>query len=374
MLVRKIDTSRARDVRQFIRFPFDLYEDCAQWVPPLIPEMKLALNRSRYPFYRNSEADYYVVESEGQTLGRIAAIENRPYNAYHGTKVAFFYYLDVVNDVQVSRVLFDAAFEWARARGLDAMYGPNGLLRYDGHGLLVEGFEHRPSLGLAYNYAYYGDLVEDAGFAKSHDYLSGHMARGYDLPERFYDIAERVKERRGYEVRTFTRKSELLALAPALHRIYEEAFVQVWGYYPVEQQEIETLIRRIATIADPRMIKVVLKDEEPIGFIIAYPDITAAVQRTKGRLWPLGWIQLMRERRRTEWVTFNGVGVLPKYQGMGANALLYTELAKTFMTKDSQFLHGDYVQVAETNLPSLGDAIAMQMEWFKRHRVYKRAL
>jgi hypothetical protein len=122
------------------------------------------------------------------------------------------------------------------------------------------------------------------------------------------------------------------------------------------------------------MIKIVLKDDEPIGFVIAYPDVSAAVQRIKGRLWPLGWLQLLQERTRTEWVTFNGVGVLPRFQGMGANAVLYTELAKTFMTNDSQFMHGDYVQVAETNLESLGDAIAMQMEWFKRHRVYKRAL
>jgi L-amino acid N-acyltransferase YncA len=373
MQVRKIDTSRARDVRQFIRFPFDLYKDCEQWVPPLLPEMRLALNRRKYPFYRNSEADFFVVESEGQTLGRIVAIDNRPYNAYHGTRVAFFYYLDIVNDLQVSRLLFDAAFEWARARGLDTMYGPNGLLRYDGHGLLVEGFEHRPSLGLAYNYAYYGDLVEDAGFEKSHDYLSGHVSKGYDLPQRFYEIAEKVQARRGYQVRSFKRTGELLALAPALHRIYEEAFVQVWGYYPVEQEEIEALIRRIATIADPRLIKIVLKDEEPVGFVIAYPDVSAAVQRTKGRLWPFGWIQILRERTRTEWVTFNGVGVLPKYQGMGANAVLYAELAKTFMANDFQFLHGDYVQVAETNLESLGDAIALQMEWFKRHRVYRRA-
>jgi hypothetical protein len=374
MRVRKIDTTRARDVRQFIRLPFDVYANCQQWVPPLIPEMKLALNRKKYPFYRNSYADFFVVESEGQTLGRIAAIENRPYNEYHKSKVAFFYYLELVDDVQVSRALFDAAFDWARARGLDTMYGPNGLLRYDGHGLLVEGFEHRPALGLKYNHAYYGALVEDAGFEKSHDYLSGYMSSGYDLPQRFYDIAERVKARRGYRIKSFKRKKELLDLAPAMHRIYEEAWVQVWGYYPVELEEIEALIRRIASVADPRLIKVVLKEEEPIGFVIAYPDVSAAVQRIGGRLWPFGWIQVLLERKRTDWVTFNGVGVLPRYQGMGANAILYAELAKMFKTNNSQFKHGDYVQVADTNVESLGDAMALQMEWYKRHRVYRRAL
>jgi hypothetical protein len=374
MQIHQIDTGRRSDVRQFIRFPFELYDDCPQWVPPLIPEMTLALDRDKYPFYRNSEADFFTAKSKGKTLGRIAAIENRPYNAFHGTKIAFFYYFDVVQDVQASRMLFDAAFEWARARGLDTMYGPNGLLRADGHGLLVEGFEHRPAIGIAYNYAYYGDLVEDAGFVKSHDYFSGHLVAGYDLPQRFYEIAERVKERRGLRVRSFRSRDELLTLAPVLHRIYEQAFVQVWGYYPVDQQEIETLIERISAIADPHLIKVVLKEEEPIGFIIAYPDVSSAIQRIKGRLWPLGWLQLLLERRRTEWVNFNGVGVLPKYQGVGANAVLYTELANTFKHNASRFRHGDVVQVAETNMHSLGDATAANITWYKRHRVYRRTL
>ena len=374
MQVHKIDTARARDVRQFIRFPFDLYESCPQWVPPLIPDMKLALNRNKYPFYRNSDADFYVVKSEGETLGRIAAIENRLYNRHHGTKVAFFYYLDVVNDVQVSRLLFETAFEWARARDLDTMYGPNGLLRADGHGLLVEGFEHRPAIGIAYNHSYYGDLVEDAGFEKSHDYLSGHITKGYDLPQRFYDIAERIKTRRGYRIKTFNSQRELLALAPDLHQIYEEAFVQVWGFYPVEQEEIEALIRRISAIADPHLIKLVLKEDEPVGFAIAYPDVSAAIQRIKGRLWPFGWIQLLLERKRTEWVNFNGVGVLPKYQGIGANAVLYTELGHTLAHTEHNFKHGDFVQVADTNVESLGDAMAMQMDFYKRHRVYRRVL
>ena len=374
MQVHRIDTTRKRDVCRFIRFPFKLYRNCPQWVPPLIPEMKLSLDRARYPFYRSSDADFFVVESKGRTLGRIAAIENRPYNAFHGTKVAFFYYFDVVEDAQASHMLFDEALDWARTRGLDTMYGPNGLLRADGHGLLVQGFEHRPAIGIAYNYAHYGGFVEDAGFVKSHDYLSGHLRAGYDLPQRFYDIAERVKARRGLSIRSFKRRSEILALAADLHRIYEQAFVQVWGYYPVDQQEIDTLIRRISSIADPRLIKMVTKGDEPIGFVIAYPDVSAAIQRIKGQVWPLGWLQLLLERKRTKWVNFNGVGVLPAYQGAGANAVLYTELAQTFKHSAFQFQHGDVVQVAETNMESLGDATAMNMVWYKRHRVYRRAL
>jgi len=374
MQVRRLDTTRRKDRRQFIRFPFDLYQDYPQWVPPLIPDMRLALNRGRYPFYRTSEADFYVAEKDGQTLGRIAVLENRPYNDFHKTRTAFFYYFEAVDDAQVARALFDAAFAWARKRGMDHIVGPNGLLRGDGHGLLVEGFEHRPAVGIAYNPPYYERLVLDAGFSQSHDYFSGYLDRSYVLPQRFRRVAERVKAKRGYWVRSFTSKRELLELVPAFHKVYQEAFVQVWGYYPVTEAEIETLVRRIASIADPRLIKVVMKGQEPIGFAIAYPDVSAALQRVRGRLWPFGWIHLMVEAKRTRWINFNGVGILPEYQGAGANVMLYNEISETFQNNKFRFQHGDFVQVADSNIESLGEAAALGISWYKRHRVYQRPL
>ena len=151
MQVRKIDTTRRKDVRQFIRFPFDLYKHCPQWVPPLVPGMKAVLDRDRYPLYRHLDADFFVVQEGKQTLGRIAVLDNRLYNDYHQAKTAFFTYFDVVEDVEVSNALLGAAFDWARARGLQDMLGPKGFSRFDAHGLLVDGFEHRPSVGLPYN-------------------------------------------------------------------------------------------------------------------------------------------------------------------------------------------------------------------------------
>jgi GNAT superfamily N-acetyltransferase len=343
-------------------------------VPPLLPDMRLALNRAKYPFYRQSDADFYLVESEGQTVGRIAALENRPYNRFHGTKAAFFYYMESVQDVQVSRALFDAAFAWARERGLDTMYGPKGLLRGDAHGALVEGFEHRPAVGVPYNHDYYDRLIRDAGFEKELDYYSGHLTADHQLPQRVYDIAERVKKRRGIEICSFRSKDELRAMAPLVHHIYQSAFVQVWGYYPVTEQEIRALIERILAIADPRLIKLVKKGEESIGFVIAYPDVSAAFQRIRGRLWPFGWIWVLLETKRTKWVNFNGVGILPKYQGAGANAVLYAELAKTVQSDRFHFEHGDFVQVAENNIHSLGDANAIGIQWYKTHRMYRKVL
>lgn len=374
MRVRKLDTTKRRDARAFIRFPFDLYRDCPQWVPPLLPDMRAALNKKRYPFYHHSEADFFVVESEGQMLGRITALGNRRYNDYHGSKTAFFYHLEMVEDAQVAQALFDAAFEWARQHGLDAVVGPKGLLRGDAHGILVNGFEHRPSVGVPYNYAYYDRLIKGCGMEKYLDYDSAYVSRRKGLPPRVEAIAARVRERRGIQVKVLSSKAELRAAAPLIKRVYEQAFVQVPDYYPITEEDIEAMIDRMAAIADPSLIKMVTKGDEPIGFLLAYPDVAAAIQRIKGRLWPLGWVQVLLETRRTEWVTFNGVGVIPAYQGAGVNAILYVEMAKTVQSAKFNFQHGDAVQAAETNMGSVGDGNAIGVEWYKTHRVYRTGL
>jgi hypothetical protein len=245
-------------------------------------------------------------------------------------------------------------------------------LRADAHGLLVEGFEHRPALGVPYNFPYYASFVEELGFAKEMDYLSAHLSGDYDLPQRFYKVAEKVKEQRGFWVKSFTSKQELRRWVPEIQRINNEAFTDVWGYYPIDEAEANAIADRFLAVADPRMIKLVMKENEVIGFVIGYPDISAGIQRANGRLWPLGWIHILLEFKRTKWANFNGVGLLPKYQGVGANAVLYTELASS--AKEFDFEHADLVQAAENNIKSIGEANAAGAEWYKRHRVYRREL
>jgi GNAT superfamily N-acetyltransferase len=372
MQVRKLDTARARDVRQFINFSYDLYRECPQWVPPVLPEIRLILNRDKHPFYRHSIADFFVVESGGQTLGRIAVMDNRNYNEYHGRKDSFFYFFECVEDVDVARALFSAAFDWARSHGLVRILGAKGFLQGDGMGILVEGFEHRPAMGIPYNHSYYEAVVRDSGFEKETDFLSGYLRGDHPLPQRFYAIAEKVKEQRGFWIKSFTSRREMRGWVRRAGRLYNQTFVDNWEYCPLTDEEMDVVADRLLSISDPRLMKVVMKGEEIAGFVFAFPDISAAIQKTKGRIWPIGWFHLLREFRRTKWVDLNGLGLLPEHRGVGANAVLYTELARSVY--DYGFEHADVVQIEERNDKSLGEMAALGVEWYKRHRIYRRAL
>lgn len=372
MQVRILDTNNPKDVEKFVDFPFRLYKDNKQWVPPLVSSAKKILNRDKHPFYKHSEADFFLAESSGRTFGRLAVMENRNYNNYRNTKAAFFGFLEVIEDEDVSKALFSAAFEWARERNLETMVGPRGMNPTGATGMLVEGFEHRPAMNIPYNFPYYDGFVKAAGFEKDTDHLSGVLPGDYELPERIMRIADKIKKRRGMWIKSFKDKDEIRQWVPRVFEVYSTAFADSHTFFPPTEEEKTMIAETIIEITDPGLVKGVMKDEELIGFIISYYDLSAALQRSRGRLWPFGWYWLLTERRRTKWANVNGAGLLPEYQGLGANVLLYTELARTI--KEYGFEYADLVQVNEVNRASMADMEAVGVKWYKRHRAYKRNL
>jgi hypothetical protein len=373
MRIQRVDPANRRGVNRFVGFPFRLYSDHPQWVPPFVHEARAELDPRRHPFHQHSEAAFFLALSEGSVIGRLTVLDNQRYNQLHGERTAWFYHFDAVDDCSVSRALFDAGFDWARSRGLQRIWGPKGLAHTDGQGILIEGFEHRPALGIPYNYPYYATLIEDAGLESNLDFLSWYMDQEIGLPTRFLEVAEKVKVRRGYRSLVHHRKEPLRAFLPQVRSIYNDAFKGVQGFVPITEAEILSIADRILSIADPELISLLLKGEDLIGFVLAYPDISAALQRCRGRLWPLGWFYLLRELRRTRWININGMGILEEYQGLGGNALLYAELAR-ILVDHPQYRFADLVQIQETNLSIAQEMEALGVRAWKRHRVFQRSL
>jgi hypothetical protein len=372
MNIYEVDTERRRDVRKFLHFPLKLYRDCPEWTPPVMPSARMALNRRRHPFYNHSDAAFFLAEEGNEVLGRIAVLDNRRYNAHIQGKVAFFYYFDAVDDLQVFQGLFDTARVWARARGLEVLKGPKGMLRADAYGVLTEGFEFPASMGVPYNYPYYATRLEEIGAEKEVDYYTGYLTTEDELPDRLFRLAERIKERWGFWVKSFSSKRELRAWIPRIQKVNNEAFVDVWGYYPIDRAEIEMIGEQLLLVSDPKLLKVVMKGDEIAGFAFVFPDLAEVLRATRGRLWPFGWIRLLIALKTTPNLLGNGVGLLPKHQGMGASALLYTAIHDTLRSRSVN--HIEFVQAMETNIKSLGDMNMLGVHWHKIHRVYRVAV
>lgn len=374
LTIETLDLSSKEQVRRFIRLPFHIYAGCPQWVPPILVDVETQLNPRKHPFYEHSEGEFYIAVRDGQDVGRVAVFENCSFNKYHQSHQAQFYFFECENDQEIANALFERVFNWARARGLDTIVGPKGLGALDGYGVLVEGFEHRQMMTMMnYNHAYYPTLLEKLGFEKEVDFVSCYLHRdSYKLPERVHSIAERVQSRGTLRVQRFKDKRELLKWAPRIGEAYNQAFIRNWEYYPLTQREIKFVVDNIITIANPKLIKIIVHNEDVVGFLFAFPDVSAAIQRSKGHLLPFGILDMLIEMRRTNWVSLNGAGILPEFQGRGGNALLYAEMEKTI--SEFKYVHAELTQVAETASTMRSDLINVGGKPYKNHRVFRKKL
>lgn len=370
--IQKIDTGDKEQVNKFVQFHYDLYEGCPQWVPPFKVDIKMMLNRKKHPFYEHSDADFFLAYRDGKIVGRIAALENKPFNEYHKTKDAEFYLFDSIDDQEVASALFEAVFDWARQRGLNHVVGPKGLSAFDGYGIQIEGFEHRQIMNMMnYNYDYYAHLVETLGFEKEVDFVSCYIpAEHFHLDPRIHEISRRVQDRGTLQVKKFRNKAELVSWADRIGEAYNNTFVQNWEYYPLSKREVKFVVDTIIQVANPKLIKIITSGDKVVGFLLGFPDVSEAMQRAKGNLNLFSIIDLIFEMGKTKWISLNGMGVLPEYHGRGGNALLYSEMEDTLHSFN--FLHADLTQVAETTKQMRKDLENVGGKPYKNHRVFQK--
>lgn len=345
-----------------------MYQDTPQWVPPLSSEMPFVLNQKRHPFYQHSTAQFFYVENDGLVVGRIAILHHKNYSAFHQEETAFFYYFESINDQKVANLLFDGAVNWCQENNIKKIVGPKGFLRSDGQGILVEGFEFLPAVGIPYNLDYYDRLITNYGFTKLTDHLSGYFSAQQKLPEKLHLFSEKIKQNGKFWVLSFHNKKQLEKWIPEVNKVHHEAFQNNPNFYPSTDKEFELLAANIIQIANPDLIKLIMFNHKVAGFLICYPNINQAIQEINGKIFPLGWIKLLRAKSKLDQVDLNGVGLLPEYQGRGANILLYTEIEETLRKNHVQV--GEFVQIDEQNFRSRSDMETIGINWSKKHRTY----
>ena len=369
----QVDLSDRAQVREFLELPYRLYHDIPQWVPPLRSDERNRLDLKRNPFYKHSGAAFFLARHNARTVGRLAVLDSFPYNEHNNAKTAFFYMFECENDPGAAVELFTAAFDWARARGLNKIVGPKGFTPLDGLGLLVKGFDRRPALGLPYNLAYYPKLIESVGFVRVNDIVSGYLSPDLKFPERIHDLSARIQERRGLRIARFQTRRDLRLALGHLKELYNGALEGTSDGTPLSDAEINSLADQMLWFADPKLIKIVMKQNRPVGFLLAYPDISAAFQKTQGRLFPFGWITVLRELRTTDWININGAGMIEEFRGSGGTAILYSELFKS-VTENPRYRHAEVVQIGMENEKMQREMENFGVDFYKMHRTYQKEL
>lgn len=363
-----------RDLETFLRLPWSIYDGrYPHWVPPLLSEERKRLDPRRHPFFEHGAAAYFLALRSGQAVGRIAAIENRAHNEFHGDRVGFFGFFESADDPAVARALVETAAEWCRARGLGVLRGPANFSSNESCGLLIHGFDDPPAVLMPYNPPYYARLLEPLGFVKAKDLLAYRVTRETFPLERLSAAVNRVLSRVGERVRVRTLDMKRFDDEVLLVRdIYNAAWERNWGFVPMTEAEIRHLARELKPVIEPDLVFIGYVDGEPAGFALALPDVNQAIRHARGRLWPLGLVKILWHMRKIRRIRIITLGLKPEHRRTGLDGLFYRQIflngaAKGYTTAESSW-------ILEDNLPIRQALEKIGFEVSKTYRLYDLAI
>lgn len=351
ILVEEVTTRKQR--RQFLNFPFDLYKGNPYWVPELLLSDIKALWKN--PALEFCKTKYFIAKQNGKVMGRIATIINPKEYEKTGKSLARFGWLDFVNDPGISAALFKAAEDWAKANGAEAIHGPLGFTDLDREGMLIEGFEELGTIATYYNYPYYKEHLERLGYVKSTDWVEFEIEVPNNVDPRVSEFSKKIAER--YKLRELgaTRKSQFKPYIPQVFELLNQAYAHLYGTVPLTEKQVKFYADQYLGFVKPNFISIVLNEHnELVGFGITMPSMSKAFQKAEGRLFPFGFIHLLKALKKNDRADFYLIAVRKDYQGKGVQTLMFDKIWRSFI----QF----GIKKVETN-PELENNLAVQAMW-----------
>jgi len=375
--VSPIEVSSVRcpkDRNAFIKFPWQIYKGDPAWVPPLILERKAFLDRKRHPFYQHGEAALFLARRNGEIVGRIMASDDPNYNSLHQSNVGCFGLFESIDDRDVAAALFDTASNWLRARGRSEVMGPIDYSTNYVCGLLVDGFEHPPTVLTSHNPRYYPLLIESCGFSKAKDWYAWWFSEFPEAAERLRKVAVARAGRHGVTIRPVNLR-RLEDESRRLRTIYNQAWEENWGFVPFTEAEFDHLAREMKPLIVPQGTLLAEIGSEPVGFVIGVPDINVALRHINGRLtrfgFPIGLLKLLYYRTKIRTGRLVALGVVEKYRRAGIAETLVLRLMDEAFKRG---FTGELSMTLEDNFMVNRFIEAMGASRYKTFRIYTRSL
>jgi GNAT superfamily N-acetyltransferase len=374
--ISQVNSKRDRDA--FIKFPWRIYRNDPAWVPPLIIERKEFLDRSKHPFYQHGDAALFLARSRSrgsEIVGRIMASDDPRYNELHQTNLGCFGLFESIDDRAVAAALFEAAAAWLRARGREEIMGPIDYSTNYTCALLIDGFQHPPTILTTHNPPYYAGLIESWGFAKAKDWYAWWFSEFPAAAERLRKIAMARAGKLGVKIRPANLKN-IEEESQRIRTIYNQAWEKNWGFVPFTETEMDHMAREMKPLIIPEAMLIAEIGDEPVGFVIGVPDINVALRHINGRLTrfglPIGLIKLLYYRfLEIRTGRLIALGVVEKFRRAGIAEMLVLGLMDVALKRG---FTGELSMTLEDNVMVNRFIEAMGAAKYKTYRIYSRRL
>ena len=372
MSVQVTPVASRRDLKQFIYLPAELHRNHAKWMPPIYMDEWKYYDARKNRAFGYCDATMVLARQDGRLVGRAMGIVNRRHNEMTGERTARFACLETTEDRAVCHALLEHVETWARGHGMTKIIGPFGFNDQDPEGFLVEGFDHEPTIVTYFNFPWLIPMLESEGYAKEVDYVVYRIPVPAKIPEVYEKVAARIANRGHYRALVFTKKSQLKPYIRPILGLMNETFVGIYGYSPLDAEEMEGLAKQYLPLLDPRFVHAVAKDDEVVGFIIAIPNLYEGIVKAKGHLFPFGFIHVLRAMKRAKQLDLLLGGIRAEHRGKGVDTLLGAAMMRAAIAGGFDVM--DSHHELETNTKVRAEMEKQGGVIYKRYRIFQKAL
>lgn len=368
------EVENRKDLKRFIFLPAKIHRDHPSWVPPIYMDEWQYFSPKKNKAFSYSETTRVLAYRGDQIVGRIMGIINKRYNEFKQVKLARFGYLETYEDPEVVGALLQHVEDWARAQGMERVVGPYGFTDQDPEGFLLEGFDAPVTIPGYYNFDWIPAMVEARGYEKDIDYVVYKVDIPKDEPEVYHKIYDRVMKKGDFKlIEIHNRKGIKPWVEPVLSLMNEcYSSSDIYGYTPLEEQEMKDLGKRYMLLLDPRFLKAITKDGEVVAFVIGMPNLVEGIRRAKGRLFPFGIFKILRAAKKTKQLDLLLGAIKEEYRGRGLDVLMGVKIFAAARKAGMTVMDSHHEM--ETNLKVRAEMEKLGGVVYKRFRVYKKPL
>ena len=367
--IETVNTKKA--LKAFIVFPWKIYKDDPNWVPPLLMEVRDKLNRKKNPFFEHADMELFLAYKNGKLAGRIAAVIDENHNNTHHERIIFFGMFECIDDFEVAKNLLDHVKAWGIERGMTVLRGPVNLSMNDECAFLIEGFDSPPTIMMPYNPPYYLNLMDKYGMVKAKDLFAFLVKKGLLAKEKVRSVIRRIEDRtsvtlRNVDLKNITKETESIAY------IYNEAWKDNWGFVARTKTEIDHMAKNLKRFADPGLIVIAEDKGRPVGFGFGLPNYNEIFKKMNGRLFPFGIIRFLLLKKKIKGVRALVFGVLKEYRNTGISYLIYSNMEKHGLEAGYEWFEPSWQ--LEDNEAVLYFSKSLGGNIYKKYRIYEKPL
>jgi GNAT superfamily N-acetyltransferase len=366
-----LPTETKRDLLEFIKFPWEVYKDDPNWVPPLLVERKEFFDKKKNPFFQHADVIFYLAKRNGKTVGRITGIVNYKHIETHQEKVGFFGFFECIKEYEVAKLLLDSVRQWLKSKGMEIMRGPANYSSNEEWGFLTEGFDSPPVIMMTYNPPYYLEFMESYGMVKAKDLYAYYIDKNRLPPERVNKMAKLIKKRENITIRAINMK-DFPGEVARIKQIYNAAWSKNWGFIPMTDEEFNHLAKSLKQVIDPHLVFIAEVAGKPAGFALALPDLNQALIKLNGRLFPLGILKLLwhtKIKNKINGVRIITMGVVHEFQKRGIDTVFYVETFDVGIKRGYTWAEMSWVLEDNVMMNRVLDLLGATL--YKKYRLYE---